>query len=485
MAESIKEIAEAKSFTSLQEKVEKLQEEFTTNTCEANMGKLMELIEISAKVQGQLFNCLKVTSVEGGQYGGIDTLKSRLLPWLGNNFLTTAGSVTEDTSLTLMKESLDKDKAIEEMKLKHEEDVSKLEVELNATTGELKETQDKLNTSQAELDLVKSDKKMEDEIIILRADLRIARDEAARYKRQLTLIGDYEREIDRLRTEVDILTTEKVIEQDSLDTILRIRSRSPSPILRRSVSRALNRSLAERSLRRSLSPVRLSRTLNRSLSPTRAELTNSIRHSRLVARFNDLYAVDRLDMQDRLRRYIPCEDTIKRVIFASVVDSFHHAKMAYRSFRLRARKFLSPIHTGPEALEDAVTDYIVRNLDLYDVEKSVDDVIRSMNVNPRISFPPECNFALLSPFIREVCRVAYEMQAVDPTLDVALANDSELMSEKKYRRSYDSEFTAPLVCYHIWPALMEDHQVLIKGEACTRRGLRSRSRSVSPRRRRC
>ena len=31
MAESIKEIAEAKSFTSLQEKVEKLQEEFTVS----------------------------------------------------------------------------------------------------------------------------------------------------------------------------------------------------------------------------------------------------------------------------------------------------------------------------------------------------------------------------------------------------------------------------------------------------------------------
>merc|ERR1712002_249530 len=204
----------------------------------------------------------------------------------------------------------------------------------------------RLNTSQAELDLVKSDKKMEDEIIILRADLRIARDEASRYKRQLTLIGDYEREIDRLRTEVDILTTEKVIEQDSLDTILRIRSRSPSPILRRSLSRTLNRSLAERSLRRSLSPVRLSRTLNRSLSPTRAELTNSIRHSRLVARFNDLYAVDRLDMQDRLRRYVDDDETIKRIIFIAVCESFHAAKMAYRSFRLRARKFLSPVHRG-------------------------------------------------------------------------------------------------------------------------------------------
>lgn len=46
--------------------------------------------------------------------------------------------------------------------------------------------------------------------------------------------------------------------------------------------------------------------------------------------------------------------------------------MAYRSFRLRARHILSPIHTGPCALEDAVNDYIVRNIDLYDLEASVD-----------------------------------------------------------------------------------------------------------------
>ena len=32
-------------------------------------------------------------------------------------------------------------------------------------------------------------------------------------------------------------------------------------------------------------------------SPTRAKVTNSSRHSRLVARFNDLYAIKRLDMQ--------------------------------------------------------------------------------------------------------------------------------------------------------------------------------------------
>lgn len=40
----------------------------------------------------------------------------------------------------------------------------------------------------------------------------------------------------------------------------------------------------------------------------------------------------------------------------------------------------------------------------------------------------------------------------------------------RYRRSYDSEYTAPLVNHHIWPALMQGAKVLMKGEACTRRG---------------
>lgn len=40
----------------------------------------------------------------------------------------------------------------------------------------------------------------------------------------------------------------------------------------------------------------------------------------------------------------------------------------------------------------------------------------------------------------------------------------------RYRRSYDSEFTAPLVLHHVWPALMEGGAVVVKGEAVTRRG---------------
>lgn len=40
----------------------------------------------------------------------------------------------------------------------------------------------------------------------------------------------------------------------------------------------------------------------------------------------------------------------------------------------------------------------------------------------------------------------------------------------RYRRSYDSEYSAPLVSHHIWPCLMQAGRVLMKGEACTRRG---------------
>ena len=45
-----------------------------------------------------------------------------------------------------------------------------------------------------------------------------------------------------------------------------------------------------------------------------------------------------------------------------------------------------------------------RNLDLYDVEKTVKEVVRQMEANPIISFPAECDFTLLNGFIREVAK---------------------------------------------------------------------------------
>nr|CAB3266515.1 mitochondria-eating protein [Phallusia mammillata] len=468
MSETIRRLASSSTYAALQDKISALKDSYAINSCDTNLGRLCELIELTSKIQSQLFTAMSLTASEGGTYGGVDTLKSRLLPWLGAGFIASGGSVTSDTSLALIQESVEKDRKISELKSKHNDDLIKLETELSAAQGELNVTRDELNDSQAELEKTKVESggtmlASEEEIILLRADLRLARDEASRYKLQLDRVGDYERQIDRLKGEISLLRQEREI----LESRLRRRSCSPPP-------------------RRCRSPVLCD--YERPLppppsSPTHAELTNSIRHSRLVARFNDLYAVDRLDMQDRLRRFVDDDEMVKRIIFIATCEAFHVAKMSFRAFRLRARKLLLPIHSGPGSLEEAVTDYIVRNLDLYDVDRSVEDVIRAMNVNPKISFPPECEFALLSPFIREVCKVAYRMQALEPPLDIPLATDGELMSETKYRRSYDSEFSAPLVAYHVWPALLEDCSVLIKGECVTRRGALSsprRSRSPSP-----
>lgn len=54
-----------------------------------------------------------------------------------------------------------------------------------------------------------------------------------------------------------------------------------------------------------------------------------------------------------------------------------------------------------------------------------------MNVNPRISFPPEVDFVLISGLIRDTCRVAFAMQTLDPPLDLAFASDGELYTDTK------------------------------------------------------
>ncbi|KAF7661431.1 hypothetical protein LDENG_00262100 [Lucifuga dentata] len=431
-------------------------------SCDQNLNRCCELIELTAKIQGQLFTILNLTAAEGGHYGGVDTLKTRLLPWLGTCFSMARPSVTDDTSLQLMQDSVEKDRRIRELSLSRENDMQRMETELCSTRLQLDSIRADLIDTQKELDETKNKSATtllatEDEILQLKADLHAAHEQMDIYKRQLDALDDYERQIQLLRDEVSFLSTEKALLQERL-----VRSRSPSPLPRRS---------------RPSSPIR-------SESPTRAQLTNSSRHARLVSRFSDLYAVERLEAQSLLRRYIADLEMVQKIIFIAVVESFKTAKLAYRQFKLRIRKTLSPSHFGPESLEDAAVDYIVRNLDLYDIQASVNDVINAMNVNPRISFPPEVDFVLISTLIREACRVAFAMQTLDPPLDLAFASDGELFSDSKYRRSYDSEFTAPLVVYHVWPALVEGDAVIVKGEAVTRRGAlwrsRSRSRRSSP-----
>ncbi|CAH1267310.1 SPATA18 [Branchiostoma lanceolatum] len=447
MAESLRRMVNNGNFTSLQDKLEKWLDDYHINTNDQNVARACELVELNARVQGQLFTLLNLVASEGGLYGGVNTLKNRLLPWLSSGFAASAASVSADTSLAVLAEAAEKDRQITEIQSHYEQQLDNMEKDLVETKddaaalkAELDETRDELDDTRR-----KSTGTMmatEDEIIRLKEELRLTRDESASLRTRVDMIGDYERQVRVLRDEIAILRGERAVLENGL----------PEPLP-------------------PLPPPRPG-------SPTHAKLTDSVRRSRLIGRYNDLFSIDRVEALTTLRRYIPDdEEMVQRIVFVGVQEAFHAAKMAFRAMRLRVRKNLAITHIGPETLEEAVLDYIVRNTDLFDVNGAVQDTIRAMNVNPKISFPAEIDFNLLHPFIREVCRCGWGMCALEPPLDISPATDAELYNELKYRRSYDSEFTAPLVAYHVWPALMEYDRVVVKGEAVTKRGA-----SLSPRR---
>ncbi|XP_065490825.1 mitochondria-eating protein isoform X4 [Caloenas nicobarica] len=384
MADSLRRLVCAESCRALQEKLENWYRDYEINSCDQNLNRCCEIIELNSQIQGQLFTILNETSREGGHYAGVETIKTRLLPWLGTCFSCAASGRHFEDSLSLTQDSIEKERQLRELASNQTFQLQELQEELTSTRLQLSNVQQEL-----------------------------------------------------------------------------ARSRSPSP--RRSEIKSSN-----------LLPPR-------SCSPGRARRTNASRRACLVTRFGDIYAQERLDAETLLRTYISDMEMVQRIIYIAAVESFNAAKMAYRQFKIRVRDTLSLGHSGPESLEDTVLDYIVRHEDLYDVQASVNEVIRSMNINPKISFPPEIDFIVISTLIRELCRVAFSMQTLIPPLDIAFGTDGELFSETKYYRSFDSDFTALLVAYHVWPALMEKDVVILKGEAVTKRGAlwsrRSRSRS--------
>lgn len=80
-----------------------------------------------------------------------------------------------------------------------------------------------------------------------------------------------------------------------------------------------------------------------------------------------------------------------------------------------------------------------------------------------------CNEKVTAPFVREVLRVAWPMVALDPPIDLPTALEGDVINETRYRRTYDSEFSATTIAYFVWPALVRDRKVLAKGEVVTRR----------------
>jgi len=187
---------------------------------------------------------------------------------------------------------------------------------------------------------------------------------------------------------------------------------------------------------------------------------------------------------DTLRTVSDDYEMNQRICFNIIQEAFTVSKRHFIEWKLRLRSQLAITLTGGDSLEDVVQDYINRNLDYFELTSVISEVIDNLHRNPRISLPLGITYSLINTYIRESCRIAWHMACLAYPLDIAFASDAEVFDDTKYRRSYDSEYAAPLVNHHIWPALMQGSRVVLKGEACTKRGASlSRSRASSPTRR--
>ncbi|XP_076446859.1 mitochondria-eating protein-like [Babylonia areolata] len=466
MAESLRRLVNIGSFTVLQDKLKRWSSDYYTNTCDQNSARCCEIIELNAKVQGQLFKLLSLCAQEGGLYGGTNIIKSRLLPWLGQNFFTSGGAVTADTSLSVLAEASAKERELSELQDMYEKSLNDLDKELQNTQAENRDLKDELQEAKIELDRSlrssSSDKVFTElEVKELKRKLADAQEEIVRLRIQCGLAEDYERKVQTLRDGLYLSSGSKPLRLPAPPSLPRV-SKSYTP--------------SYRSKPGLTSPLSMDDPVQR------------IRQQNAVARFNDLFAQDRLDAMDTLRRYSDDHENNQRIIFAAINEAFTQAKTAFRQFKMKTRASLAQTHQGLESLEEAVQDYINRNTELLDTPGLVSDVIRALNRSSKIFLPPDTTFAIIQPFIREAVRLAWHMSALAHPLDLAAGNDAELFDDSKYRRSYDSEYTAPLVNHHIWPALIQGVRVVVKGEVHTRRGAslstpkrgRSPTRAVSP-----
>ncbi|XP_075799523.1 mitochondria-eating protein [Microtus pennsylvanicus] len=514
MADNVRKLAKSDSFRGLQDRVSFWVQDYNTNSCDENLNYCIGLIEQVAKVQAQLFGILTLTAQEGGHNEGVATIKSRLLPLLETSFSSVNMGKLMENRVSIGQDTYFRDKSREASF--QDQDQEQLDFD-SSPDSQQNQVQDELKSLQAQeearhrnsesrrSEVSRSERQAsskrgseargsegrasESRASELRAsELRASEPRGSEARasdiRSLEARGqevmfDYEKHLQNLKDEIAVLSAEKSGLQGRS-----VRSGSPSPTYR-SPNRGRSRS---RSRSRSNSPCTAMAKV-RSPSPNRSKMSSVARKASLLSRFSDAYSQARLDAQCLLRRCIDRAETVQRIIYIATVEAFHVAKMAFRHFKIRVRKMLTPSHVGSNDFECAVMDYIICHLDLYDAQSSINDVIRAMNVNPKISFPPEVDFCVLSDFIQEICFIAFAMQSLDPPLDIAFGADGEVFNDCKYRRSYDSDFTAPLVFYHVWPALMENDCVIMKGEAVTKRGAfwssvrpvaRCRSRSLSP-----
>ena len=183
------------------------------------------------------------------------------------------------------------------------------------------------------------------------------------------LARQLEREIFDLKDEIRRVKCDNAILADHNEfqsEIIRSRAASPISYWSRPCSPVRSRPISpcrSRPLSRSSSPFRL--PSDSPLSPNHC--TQIVREEMLISRFNDLFTCERLNAMDTLRNFCDNYENNQRIIFSAVQEAFSVAKRNFADWKIRVRSTVALTHLGPETLEEAVQNYINRNIDLYDL----------------------------------------------------------------------------------------------------------------------
>ncbi|UJR24651.1 hypothetical protein I4U23_006025 [Adineta vaga] len=459
----LRRLTDMATFDTLQDKLSRLNDTYSVNSIDTNVSRCIDIIELNARVQRELFKLLNLVSAEGGVYGGASTIRARLLPFLNveasylNGLLSNTGSDLYPYAWWRYPYAhLRTTAEFHSLANEYEGNLNNLELDLRDANDDNARLEAELEETRAEL--IDERAKSTGEKMFIEAELSNLRTRLSdtefrltleRYKPRSDIILDHtERDIRRLRNDIELA---------------QIHSRSSSPV-------------PSYTTRRSLSPTRSLVPLTSSSSSVQV-----VREDSLIQCYNDLNARERLSAMDILRSVSDDFDMNRRICFTVIQEAFSVAKRRSNEWKLCLRSQFAISHKGPDSLEDVVQDYINRNVEPFELPNLVSEIISNLNRNPRLSLPLGVSYTLISTYIREAIRVAWHMSCLSYPFDVAFATDGEVFDSSKYRRSYDSEYGAPLVDHHIWPALMQGGRVVVTGEACTKRGASlSRSRAASP-----
>ncbi|CAF0750238.1 unnamed protein product [Adineta ricciae] len=474
----LRRLTDIASFDTLQDKLSRLNDTYLVNSIDTNVSRCIDIIELNARVQRELFKLLNLVSAEGnslgllnqschekagGVYGGASTIRARLLPFLNleasylNGLLSNTGSDLYPYAWWRYPYAhLRTSAEFHSLANEYESNLNNLELDLRDANEDNARLEAELEETRAEL--IDERTKSTGEKMFIEAELSNLRSRLSDTEFRLSLerfkprsdiaLNQAERDIRRLRNDVELA---------------QIRSRSSSPV-------------PSYTSRRPVSPTRSLVPLTSSSSSVQA-----VREDSLIQCYNDLNARERLSAMDILRTVSDDYDMNRRICFAVVQEAFSVAKRRSNEWKLRLRSQFAITHTGPDSLEDVVQDYINRNVEPYELPTLVSEIIGNLTRNPRLSLPLGVSYTIINTYIREAVRVAWHMSCLSYPMDVAFATDGEVFDSTKYRRSYDSEYGAPLVDHHVWPALMQGGRVVTTGEACTKRGASlNRSRAASP-----